>query len=195
MIRSAVERIVRFVRRHGVAAMPRTTALLVWRRLFADEHFVFSLHAEPFQLRQVVDGLLIQRYGTLEEIPGRHFQQLMAEEGSVLLQQMNREFADGGVFWVATLEEHVVAYQWSRRGFQVERWFVPLEADDVVIFATVTFPQWRGRGIGPAMMQHIIANELAGRGRAYVDCKVWNKPAMRGIAKAGFTCMGRMQPL
>jgi RimJ/RimL family protein N-acetyltransferase len=40
-----------------------------------------------------------------------------------------------------------------------------------------------------------IRNELAPPGRAYADCKVWNKPAIRCIEKAGFRRIATKHPL
>lgn len=189
-------RIFRYVRRHGFGALPHAVVSKLWRKLFANRHLVFCLPAESLEPSQHVQGLKILRCTGDRDIPEHFRRQLVDEEGVDFPSQLEQEFLGGGVFWLGCIDQSVVAYQWSRKGSYVKHWFVSLNPEDIVIFATVTFPEWRGRSIGPAMMQFIIAHELEGQGVAYVDCKVWNKSAIRGIEKAGFQKVGEpMRPV
>jgi hypothetical protein len=181
------ERLQRFVRRNGVLGVPITVFRKVWRWLFLNRHFVFSRSlAISSAAPALVPGLRIERFASAIEVPVRLMEQLLAEEGPHRAAWIRSEFETHGILWLGVLDDNVVAYQWCRRGAFICHWFVPLNDDDLVIFATVTFPRWRGRRISPAMMSQIIAYELRGQAKAYVDCKIWNKAAMRGIEKAGF---------
>jgi hypothetical protein len=186
-----VHRIVTFVRRRGVAAIPGTLVTNIWRTLFGNYHLCFALDGGSFTRTLRVPELNILKYEEEAAIVAGYLQQLLAEEGAEFLAQIREYFAHGAVLWLGLMNQRVVAYQWSRRGSNTKRYLVQIEPDDIVIFATKTFTDWRGRGINPAMMQYIVEKELAGRGTAFVNCKGWNKASLHGILKAGFTELGR----
>jgi len=96
---------------------------------------------------------------------------------------------------LALLDGRLAGASVSRRGDHFKRWFVPLRPHDVVIFRNRTLPDFRGRGLCPALMRHVMAHELAGDGRAYIDCRVYNKPSICSIEKAGFRRIATMKPL
>ena len=186
-----MQRIVRFVRRRGLVAIPGTLITHTWRSLFANYHLCFSMSGESFKQSQFVPGLKIVRCDNEGEIAPDHLEQIFVEEGPESISQLRQNFTQCGILWLGLIDQSVVAYQFSRRGCNTTRYLVNLRPEDLVIYATMTFAKWRGRGINPAMMQYIVEKELAGRGTAYVNCKGWNKASIRGILKAGFKPLGR----
>ena len=71
-------------------------------------------------------------------------------------------------------------------------YFVPLTSNCVLISNCFTFPEYRGRGLYSAMLNHIIT-EMARRriNRFYIDCNDWNLASIRGIQRAGFRLIGQ----
>jgi ribosomal protein S18 acetylase RimI-like enzyme len=165
-----------------------------WRRIAQSKNHVFVRHRGG-TMPPLPAGLAIHRFDQERDIPPRWLEFIRARKGEGYLQIMRQEFAEHGVLWLAIMDEQVAAYQWSRLGRYTPRWFVAVADNDVLIFATVTMEGFRGRGIGPAMMCHIINSETALCGEAYVDCAVWNRPAIRFIEKAGFHRIATLTPL
>ena len=62
--------------------------------------------------------------------------------------------------------------------------FFPLLDNEALIYAAEVFPEYRGQGIMPILMNQTIL-ELVRKGieRIYVECKVWNHASYRGISK------------
>lgn len=54
---------------------------------------------------------------------------------------------------------------------------------------------FRGRGLFPSLMRHVMHEALAAGGHAYIDCRVYNTPALRSVAKAGFVGIATMRPI
>lgn len=81
-----------------------------------------------------------------------------------------------------------VAYGWatsreaSISGFQFT---FPVPADNSYLHNFFTFPEWRGRGIYPHLLQAIIQQEQQAE-RFWIGYLPWNKASERGIQKAGF---------
>ena len=166
----------------------------VWRHLARNRQYVFA-YQEGAPTLPGPDSLRVERYVREQDIPKEYTEQLVAEGISLLLPTWRRGFARHGVLWLGLIDGHVVAHQWTRLGMHIPRWYIPLRDEDVVIFAVGTLPRWRGRGICPAMMRHIIASEARGQGRAWVDCSEWNAPSIRAIEKAGFRRFAVKKPL
>jgi GNAT superfamily N-acetyltransferase len=194
IVAQSLDRLARFRRRHGLASLPVHAVRAACRRAFQNDHFVYLMNRSAPGLPEA-SGLRVERFAAEAEIPGEILGRLVAQEGRGILPTIRAEFAHRAALWIGLIGPDAAAFQWSRRGADIDRWFLTLSPRDVVIFGTVTFPPFRGRGISPAMMQHIARRETEPGARVYVDCKVWNVPAQRGITKAGFNLVGRMPPL
>lgn len=79
---------------------------------------------------------------------------------------------------------HFSYVAWGREKFRF------LNTGDIEIGPCWTHPDYRGRGIYPAVLSHIIQKELAGGGTAYMIIHETNEASQHGVAKAGFTKNG-----
>ena len=70
-----------------------------------------------------------------------------------------------------------------------------LPLPELVVYAMVTFEQFRGRGVAPALMSHAMQHSGDGSNRFCIDCRIWNKSSLRAIEKAGFQRVATMDPL
>lgn len=187
------DRLLRFRRRHGVLRLPGAVLRAAWRRLFQNRHHVYVCTALPddAECRLTLD---IAPFSSEPDIPPDLLRQLRREEGELFVRTMRKEFSQHGELWLATVSGEVVAYQWTRLGKHIPKWFVELDEWDTVIFNGATLPRFRGRGIAPAMTTHIARQCLQAGGSAYLDCKVWNAPANRAFQKPGFRRIATRPP-
>jgi len=165
-----------------------------WRRLARNRNHVFVCDA-PADAAGVPDGLNIARYADLEEIPKQVLAELVDSHGLPFMDNLRKELAGQAVLWVGLINGRAAGLLLTRLGCHITRWFVPLRDHDLIIFAVGTVAEYRGRGIAPAMMRHTMASELRGDGRAFIDCKVWNKASIRSIQKAGFRWVATKKPI
>jgi RimJ/RimL family protein N-acetyltransferase len=111
------------------------------------------------------------------------------------IESIAREMHYGAVYWAVYLDDRLAGKSMTRRGSHFRRWFIPLDQRDIVHFAGETFPAFRGRGVYPASLRHIIAQELEPGGHFYLDCKVYNTSVQRSFEKAGFRKIATAKPL
>lgn len=147
------------------------------------------------RLADVSKDVKIVQYRSADELPGEVHRALVAGDSDTFTSRMREEFAEGGILWVGFLGTRVAGYQWSRTGNFVEKWHFELNDRDVLIYSTVTFHDFRGRGVAASIMSQICRDEVGPDGRACADCMVWNTPAVRFIKKTGFTMVAERKPL
>ncbi len=121
--------------------------------------------------------------------------EIKRQGGQKTLTIDHSELEQNGIMWAAFLDKQLTGVLFTRRGIHFNRWFVKLQHDDIVIFRVRTYPEFRGQGIAPALMNYAINNSLASGDNAYIDCRVYNKPSIRSIEKAGFSLIATMKPI
>ncbi len=198
---TARRRFAELYRKYGLWGLARRAVIKsggwlrsVWRRLARNRNHVF-VYEGPVGAAAMPEGLIVTRYTCLEEIPGQVLEGLIGFRGQHYPECVRQELTGNAVLWVGMINDEVVASQMTKLGHHIQKWFVPLDSRDLVIFGGSTEPTYFGRGIMPAMIQDHMANEIRGGGRAFADCKVWNKAAIRCIEKVGFRRLVTMKPL
>lgn len=68
----------------------------------------------------------------------------------------------------------------------------PLPAGNCYLWSFETVPTWRGQGVYPWLLQHIIAHEAAVAERFWIGHEPGNRASARGILKAGFEWVGEL---
>jgi ribosomal protein S18 acetylase RimI-like enzyme len=104
---------------------------------------------------------------------------------------MKERFGLGASLWMIKSEGHLAGYGWSLQGRTVEPHYFPLGQDDVHLFDFHVFPQFRGRGMNPFLVNHILqslATEKAGR--AFIEAAEWNQPQLSSLTKTPFHRLG-----
>lgn len=204
--RGVLARSVTLRRKHGWSGLVRRVfsklrwqLLALWRRVFQHRNCVF-VHEGTADTKTVPggrtpEGLTILRCTDFGDLPLDVRAQLVARRDRRSLEVDAWELRHGAVQWLALIDGRLAGTSMSRRGRHFAKWFVPLHDDDIVIFRNGTMPEFRGRGVCPGIMRHVIGTELSEGGRAYVDCRVFNKSSIRSIEKAGFRRIATMRPL
>jgi ribosomal protein S18 acetylase RimI-like enzyme len=82
-------------------------------------------------------------------------------------------------------------YGWTLQGGTIEPHYFPLAQDDVHLFDFHVFPQYRGQGINPFLVTHIL-HSMTGEcgGRAFIEAAEWNEAQLSSLRKTPFRCMG-----
>lgn len=97
----------------------------------------------------------------------------------------------GWRLWIGSFDGQPAIVSWTRSGKQSTDFFFPLTDDCILIWQTVTFQKFRGRGIFSILLQHIIKTMCdQGIEIVYCSCRDFNYPSMNAIVKAGFTFIG-----
>ena len=165
-----------------------------WRRLTCHRNHVF-VHEGPVGCVELPPGLSVARFASWEDITREVQAGLLEYGGARHVANIRREMVDRAVLWIGLIAGQIVCVQMTRAGRDIAKWFVPLRDDDIIVFAVGTRMEYRGSGIAPAIIRHAMHRELGDNGKAHIDCKVWNKPAIRGFEKAGFRWIATMRPL
>jgi len=184
-----------YLMKYGLVGAVKRFFVVVWRRLFLNKNYVFRHDGVNSESLHPLIAVTIEKYRNWLEVPEEYRSQILEELGEDYKAICENEFLNHGLFWVILDQSNVVAVQWSRKGRYIPTWFIQLDEEDVVIFATTTFNSYRGNRIAPYVMNEIVKSETETEGLAYVDCKVWNTSARKGILRAGFVQFLKAKPL
>lgn len=178
----ACRRVVGAVGRHGWAALGRK---IITRTLYMREtHLWYELDItqqggeEPELEFQVVEA-------TVDMLPAVQEIQPASDE------RLRRRLAAGIRLWTAVVDGHVAFVCWTfaeKTPVQVARGRWLILPDGVACLEdSITAPQFRGRGIAPAVWR-VLSTRLPGDGVRSIITKVAveNVSSCRAVAKAGF---------
>jgi hypothetical protein len=174
---------------------PISAIRLLWQvlrtHLFYEWKYVYGL--DPSELHRVpvldVPGYHIECLSTLAEL--QHLEQELRECPGLLPDNVMRLHAFGALFWVGRMNGRLASLGVSRRGALARDYFWPLAPSCVMLSHFGTVPGFRGRGLYPAMLAHILRELAPDHVEHFViDCGDWNMGSRRGIEHAGFRHIG-----
>lgn len=165
-----------------------------WRRVAQHRNHVF-VHDGPVDEARGPAGLAVVRCTKLEALPVELGEVLRVRFGEGSYAADAWELERGAVLWLGLIDGQLAGASVSRRGEHFRRWFLPLRPHDFVIFRNRTLPEFRGRGLCPAIMRHVIRTERTGDAKAYIDCRVFNHASIRSIEKTGFRRIATLRPI
>jgi len=128
-------------------------------------------------------------------LPAFVTEQLKAFGTERMLQTDLLELRSGSRLWYGLADDRLAVVLFTRRGNQFRNWFTPLRPTDMVIFRVRTYPEFRGRGLAPALMRFAMHESLQHGDFAFIDCGTDNQPSIRSIEKAGFRMIATMKPI
>lgn len=140
-----------------------------------------------------VPGLTVKRYHVRDQIDTNLLDVIAELKDGRILREANKLFLKKCELWLGQIEGRVVGLCWSRSQQQRTDYFVPLYDTDATILSCFVFPQYRGKGIYPTMLETMVNTMMTHDHiqTVYIDCKSWNTPSVRGIEKAGFIFVGQ----
>lgn len=137
--------------------------------------------------------LNIIRYQDSKKLNPEILDNIGRQRGQRTADTIKKLFSQGSDLWIGWLGNKPAGICWTTCVKNRCDYFVPLTTQDKVIYACFVFPEYRGRGVYPFMLQTIV-NELLQKEQikqVYIDCKSWNMASRKGIEKAGFHFIGR----
>jgi GNAT superfamily N-acetyltransferase len=107
-------------------------------------------------------------------------------------RQMAERFRKGASLWVIKHDGRLAGYGWTLKGNTIEPHYFRLAQNDVHFFDFQVFPEYRGRGMNPILVTHILS-EVAAEcgGRAFIEAAEWNHAQLASLRKTSFNRLGR----
>lgn len=106
-------------------------------------------------------------------------------------RNIDQRFGQGAVLWLIKSEGRLAGYGWTLRGCTMEPHYFPLGQHDVHLFDFHVFAQYRGRGMNPFLVSHILRSLAAdGPGRAFIEAAEWNQAQLSSVGRTPFRCFG-----
>jgi GNAT superfamily N-acetyltransferase len=103
-------------------------------------------------------------------------------------------FAEGAHLWLLRDDGHAAAALWTIEGNSLDTWYVPLRPHDIVVYAVVTHPIRRGRGLASRLACAAARAELTPDNDLFLDCRRWNLAAQRAFQRVGFKPFATVSP-
>ena len=165
--------------RRGFQKSPVYTSLVYCKVQPTDSCALPGLTVEKLSSEQAIDFALSSAIGT--------------SMGERRFDVMKKLFRRGCEMWIGRLNGQVAGICWSKCDNVGDKYYVRLTKADAVILSCIVFPEFRGRGIYPAMLENMVRTMMGHNSvrRVFIDCKSWNAPSVRGILKAGFHPIGK----
>ena len=194
---NSISRFTEYYRRHGFAATLQRAGLAVRRVAVANRMVVFYCDLANQGTQPVLRPGAFTMDRLINEAEIRP-QDVLAMTSFWNPKQAHRNiserFALGASLWLIKSEDNLAGYGWSLQGRTVEVYFFPLGKDDVHLFDFHVFPQYRGRGINPLLVTHILCNLATEcRGRAFIEAAEWNEAQLSSLRKTPFRHLGRVR--
>ena len=198
-IKNFIRRISKEKKIHGLHSIPKLIASKIYikirkkyRLLFNDHNHVWVYDDEPIKVI-LPEEITIKSFEKIESIPKEAFNKMKEELGDTTKDWLNAEFREGSILWLLFVNNEFAVRQFIRYGKYFNTWFLPLNEKDFVFMAAGTFPEYRGKSLNPILKRYIMHNEMKNGGKAYVDCKVWNKSAISALKKNNFRYLKTMK--
>jgi len=180
--------------RYGLGATLRRAALAVKRALFDNRLVVFYCDLGEQGARTVVvpNPLRIDRLRTEAEIRPQDLEEMTSFWNPKQARQNIRErFERGASLWLIKSGDGLAGYGWTLQGHTMKPYYFPLGRSDVHLFDFYVFPQYRGRGMNPLLVSHILRNLATNcRGRAFIEAAEWNQAQLTSLQKTPFRRLG-----
>jgi RimJ/RimL family protein N-acetyltransferase len=191
---TAIERMRRGIRRHGVSGSIRHAVQRMGRRLYLNEaHHWYELELNPAASGRAMmpEGLRLVR-ASQEQLP------LLERLPTVKLQEGERRLGEGAALWFVMEDDEPAFACWTFSG-EMPAYAAPggrmkLPEGAAGLEDSVTSPEYRGRGVAPAAWSAISQRLFADGYRTMVTkVEERNVPSRRAVEKAGFVDVGVMR--
>ena len=138
-----------------------------------------------------LEGLDCYTYKTWEEIPFE-FRKIFDNKNESILFKTKSNLSKGWRVWLLTIDKNPAVVGYSYPGNVAHNFYFPMTDSSIYIHYIYTLPQYRGRGILPLLLKHMMyMSKTEGFERAFIIVDEYNISSIRSIEKAGFQPIGR----
>jgi ribosomal protein S18 acetylase RimI-like enzyme len=191
---TSVERLATYYKRHGLWATVQRFTLEVRRSLFSGHQVVFHCDLADYASHQqaLPISLRVERKKDYSELSLQDLHEIVSFWNPTLAQRnIEERLAKEASLWLIKSEGRLAGYGWTSQGRTIAPHYFPLGSYDVHFFDFYVFPQYRGRGINPLLVTHILHSLAAdSRGRAFIEAAEWNEAQLSSLAKTPFHRLG-----
>lgn len=196
-IATSISRFAEYYRRHGMAATLQRMRGAVRRMLFAGRMALFYCDLDNHHLSSANLSSVwkVRQLRARADLTPEHLRQMTEFWNPRLAtKNINDRFARGASLWLVDCEGRLAGYGWTLQGTTMEPYYFPLASDDVHLFDFNIFPQYRGRGLNPFLVDQILC-ELASQhaGRAFIEAAEWNHAQLASLEKTRFRRLGTVR--
>ena len=193
-ISSSVSRLRAYYTRNGFWATVRRAGLAARRAVFSNRHVLFycDLATQIEAPTDLPSFLRVERKKSAAELSPEDLQAMTSFWNPRLAHRNIKErFDRGASLWLIKSEDRLAGYGWTLHGRTIEPHYFPFGQDDVHLFDFQVFPRYRGRGMNPLLVTHILRS-LAGEcgGRAFIEAAEWNQAQLSSLRKTPFRRLG-----
>jgi GNAT superfamily N-acetyltransferase len=111
-------------------------------------------------------------------------------------RNIQERFGKGASLWLIKSHDRLAGYGWTLQGCTIESHYFPLGRHDVHFFDFHVFPEYRGQGMNPLLVTHIISRVTTeATGRAFIEAAEWNQAQLSSLSKTPFRLLGKARKL
>ena len=192
----SISRLTNYYQRHGFRATLHRAKLFL-RRLFSSKRLVIyycelSRSGSISPARNMPDHLAVLRITRQREITQQDWQKIIDFWNPELSRRnFSTRFREGASVWLIRSGGELAGFGWTRTGRPIKPHFFPFGPNDVHLFDFLVFPEFRGKGINPLLVNHILDQLSAeGRTRAYIEAAEWNHSQLNSLSNTSFKLLG-----
>lgn len=187
---SLIARLRNYQRTHGVPATLRRGALALRLAATPGRMVLFACEL-PVPGSPPATGAL-ERKKTLESVSAVELARLVFHwNPDTIRRLMTERFAANAELWLLREQGKIAAYGWTLKEKTMESHYYPLQPGDVHLFDFFVFPEFRGRGLNPALVGQILgAMGRDGMKRALIEAASWNTAQLASLKKTTFRQLG-----
>lgn len=190
----SISRLTSYYKLHGFGATIRRAGLAVKRAVFSNRMVLFycDLAMLTKAPANIPSSLKVERLRSYPELSPQDLKVMTSFWNPRQVHRNIRErFEKGASLWLIKSGENLAGYGWTLRGTTIEPHYFPLTEVDAHLFDFHVFPQYRGQGMNPLLVNHILRG-LAGEcgGRAFIEAAEWNEAQLSSLRKTPFRRLG-----
>ena len=185
------ERVKTFYRKYGF----KETLRRFLARITLKNRQVFSyvdLEAMGQAIVPLISELELAEYAGEKDISQKDMERLIELIGKENTKyRIKNGFSRKAVLWCLKLDGIIVSTCWSIASNPIQRLPLPLMKRDVHIFDVETYPEHKGQGLAPMLINAVLERlGQYGFSRAYIATEVWNKAFLSCLRKTYFQEIG-----
>jgi hypothetical protein len=150
--------------------------------------FYCDIPAQDSPMPEMPSSLTVERKRNETEISQQELREITSSGNPKLARRNLKErFALGASLWLIRSADRLAGYGWTLQGRTVESHYFRLGKNDVHLFDFLVFPQYRGRGLNPLLVNHILtALAIESQGRAFIEAAEWNQAQLTSLKRTPF---------
>ncbi len=188
------EKAIRYYRRNGFWKSARQLFKKIKENMMPEPDVIYYADLAGLKANSSIgqDAIRIVERKAAAEITVEERDVLYDQIGRKLIEpQLAERFERGASAWFVYWKEQFAGMVWTLAGDTMEPFYYFIPPQDVHVFNNVIFPEYRGKGINPVLIETVLVR-LSERGfvRAYIETLVSNLAEQKSLARTRFRPMG-----